>query len=70
MEYNHWASLIPGCPGEQEYRLAWFPGSPGEHQFRVYNPRASLVSRLHWLAPVRSTIPGLALFPGSPDEHQ
>ena len=56
MEHKPWASLIPG--------------STGEHQCGVCNPRASLVPRLHWLAPVRSSITGLALFPGYPDEHQ
>ena len=56
MEHKLWASLIPG--------------STGEHQCDVCNPRASLVPRLHWLAPVRSSTTGLALFSGYPDEHQ
>ena len=46
------------------------PGSLGEHQCGVYNPRASLVPRLPWLAPVRSATPGLDLFPDSPIEPQ
>ena len=66
---DSWLALFLGSPGEHVYRLALLPGSPGEHQCGVYNPRASLVPGLHWLAPVQSTIPGLALFPGSSDKH-
>ena len=77
MEYKPLVTLIPGSPGEHQCGVynpkPWaslISGSPGEHQCGVYNPRASLVPRLPWLAPVRSTTPGLALFPGSLDEHQ